>query len=80
MWQKILFLNIRKLEWKFGRMYNVRKMRSLFYVYGSAMVLEREILKSSNFWIKKVFKIFRSSLSGSLSLSSTEVSDYKESI
>jgi len=75
--KNVFVKKIRKLEKKIDRINNTRRIKALFSDYGFAKVRERGIIKSSKRLGEIIFKISRSSLSGSLSWSSTEVSDYK---
>ena len=73
----IFIKKIRKLENKIDRINNVRRIKSLFSVYGLAKIRERGIIKSTKRLFEIIFTLSRSSLSGSLSWSTTEVSEYK---
>ena len=75
---KEIFTNkIRKLENKIDRLNNARRILSLFSFYGLAKLRERGLIKSTKRLFEIIFTYSRSSLSGALSWSSTEVSDYK---
>jgi radical SAM superfamily enzyme YgiQ (UPF0313 family) len=73
----IFIKKIRKLENKIDRINNARRIKTLFSEYGLAKVRERGVIKSAKRLCEIIFTYSRSSLSGSLSWSTTEVSEYK---